>query len=100
MTGIPFYFFAKPVIGVQAASLIMVGIMLPFFFVGMYEKDGFPAEKLLYHVIRQKFLLPGIRPYKSENVYRKMEREDQIRKEVALLEDKAVRRNNKIFHEA
>ena len=30
--GIPFYIFTKDVIGTQAAALIMVAIMLPFFF--------------------------------------------------------------------
>ena len=88
-TGLPFYYFMKPVIGIEAASLLMVGIMLPFFFVGMFEKDGFPAEKHLFHVIRQKILYPGIRPYKSENTYRKIEKEEEMRREVAYLEEKA-----------
>ena len=60
--GIPFYIFTKDIIGTQASVLIMVAVMLPFFFLAMYEKDGFPAEKILYFMIRQKFLTPGIRP--------------------------------------
>lgn len=66
ITGVPLYFLTKGVLGTQAAALIMVGVMLPFFFLAMYERDGFPAEKLLYFMIRQKMLTPGIRPYKSE----------------------------------
>ena len=89
LVGLPFYFFTKPVRGIQAASLLMVVIMLPFFFFGMFEKDGFPAEKVLYHILRQKVLRPGIRPYRTDNAYRKIEKEDMIRKEVALLEEKA-----------
>ena len=85
----PFYFFTKPVIGIQAASLLMVGIMLPFFFVGMFERDGFPAEKILYFMIRQKFLTPGIRPYKSENLYNQLEEQEKMKKEVRYLEAKA-----------
>lgn len=92
LVGLPFYFFAKPVIGIQAATMIMVGLVLPFFFIGMYEKDGFPAEKILFHVIRQKILFPGIRPYRSDNTYRKIEKENRLRKEVAELEEKSQKR--------
>ena len=46
--------------------------MMPFFFLAMYEKDGFPAEKVLYFMIRQKFLVCGIRPYQIENMYQKL----------------------------
>ena len=67
----------------------MVGAMLPFFFLAMYEKDGFPAEKILYFMLRQKVLTPGIRPYKSENLYKQLEEREKIRKEVCFLEQKA-----------
>lgn len=93
--GIPFYIFTKNVIGTQASALLMVVIMLPFFFLAMYEKDGFPAEKILYFMIRQKLLTPGIRPYKSENLYRKLEEKEQMEKEVRYLEAKAANRQTK-----
>ena len=80
--GIPFYLVTKGVLCTQASALIMVALMLPFFFLAMYEKDGFPAEKILYFMLRQKILTPGIRPYKSENLYKK--------KEVRYLEEKAA----------
>ena len=67
----------------------MVAVMLPFFFLAMYEKDGFPAEKILYFMIRQKFLTPVIRPYKSENIYRRLEETERIKEEVRKLEEKA-----------
>ena len=44
VTGIPLYFLTKGLIGTSAASLLMMGAMLPFFFFAMYEKNGFPAE--------------------------------------------------------
>ena len=91
--GIPLYFLTKGVLGTQAAALIMVGAMLPFFFLAMYTKDGFPAEKVLYFMIRQKLLTPGIRPYKSENLYEQLEEYERIRKEVRYLEAKAGRKN-------
>ena len=89
ITGVPLYFLTKGVLGTQAAVLIMVGVMLPFFFLAMYERDGFPAEKLLYFMIRQKMLTPGIRPYKSENLYEQLEEREKIKKEVRYLEEKA-----------
>jgi len=89
ITGVPLYFLTKGVLGTQAGALIMVGVMLPFFFLAMYERDGFPAEKLLYFMIRQKMLTPGIRPYKSENLYEQLEEREKIKKEVRYLEEKA-----------
>lgn len=91
--GIPFYIFTKGVIGTQASALIMVALMLPFFFLAMYEKDGFPAEKILYFMLRQKILTPGIRRYKSENLYRQLEEKERMKKEVRYLEEKAAGRN-------
>ena len=88
--GIPFYLVTKGVLGTQASALIMVAIMLPFFFLAMYEKDGFPAEKILYFMIRQKLLTPGIRPYKSENLYKQLEEGERLKKEVRYLEEKAA----------
>lgn len=88
--GVPFYLMAKGTLGTQAAALIMVALMLPFFFLAMYEKDGFPAEKVLYFMLRQKILTPGIRPYRSENLYKKLEEREKIKKEVRYLEEKAA----------
>lgn len=89
VVGVPLYFLTKGVLGTEAAALIMVGAMLPFFFLAMYTKDGFPAEKILYFMVRQKILTPGIRPYRSENLYEKLEERERIRKEVRCLEQKA-----------
>lgn len=90
VVGIPFYLVTKGVLGTQGAALIMVAIMLPFFFLAMYEKDGFQAEKILYFMVRQKYLMPGIRPYKSENLYKQLEEREKMEKEVRDLEQKAA----------
>jgi hypothetical protein len=67
--GIPAYILTRGAIGNSAAALLMIGVMLPLFFLAMYEKDGRPAEKLLRDYIRCRFLWPGTRPYKTENLY-------------------------------
>ena len=78
VTGIPLYFLTKGLIGTSAASLLMMGAMLPFFFFAMYEKNGFPAEKILYFMLRQKILTPGIRPYRSENLYKQLDEKEKF----------------------
>ena len=74
--GAPVYFAARGAIGNSAAILIMIGLMLPFFFLAMYEKDGQPAEIVLRNFIRAK-LWPDKRPYKTENLYKYLEEESK-----------------------
>ena len=38
----------------------------------MYEKDGLPFEKVVANIIRQKFICPAVRPYKTENFYQEI----------------------------
>lgn len=67
--GIPAYLFMRNIIGNSMAVLLMIGLMLPFFLLGMFEKDGQPAEKVMRNIIRTKFW-PAIRIYKTENLYK------------------------------
>ena len=67
--GVPAYIFTRGAIGNSAAALLMIGLMLPLFFLAMYEKDGMPAEKVLKNIARARFVWPGKRPYKTENLY-------------------------------
>ncbi len=92
LVGIPLYLVMRNVIGTEAAAMLMVAVMLPFFFVAMFQRDGFPAEKYLYLMLRQKFLLPGIRRYRSEDVFRRLEDRERMGKEVEYLENKRAER--------
>ena len=67
--GLPTYLLTRGALGNSAAMLLMIGLMLPFFFFAMYEKDGLPLEKVLKNIIRICFLYPRVRPYKTENFY-------------------------------
>ena len=89
ITAAPTYYFSRNTVGTSCAALLLMLVAMPFFFFAMYSKDGFPAEKILMFMIRQKFLTPGIRPYKSENLYAKLEEKERIRKEVNYLEEQA-----------
>jgi hypothetical protein len=72
--GIPTYIFTRGAIGNSPAVLLMMGLMLPLFFLAMYEKDGMPCEIILRNIIRTRFLWVGKRPYKTENLYEIMEK--------------------------
>lgn len=76
--GLPTYLFTKDVIGNSTAVLLMIGLMLPFFFLAMFEKDDQPAEKILRNIIRARWFFPAKRPYKTENFYSVIEKEGKI----------------------
>ena len=84
--GLPAYLLSRGSIGNSAAMFLMIGLMLPFFFLAMYERDGLPLEKVARNILRAKFLRSGPRPYKTENIYAPftlrgaMEKEDAIAK--------------------
>ena len=67
----------------------MIVIMLPLFFLAMYERDGQPLEVIARHFIETKFIRPKIRPYRTDNYYRTLERQAWAEEEVA----KIVRRH-------
>jgi len=69
ITGIPTYIFTRGFLGNSAGALLMITIMLPFFFLGIYEKDGMPAEIIMRNIVRTRYIWPGKRPYKTENLY-------------------------------
>jgi len=74
--GIPTYIFTRHAIGNSAAMFVMIALMLPFFFVAMYERDGLPAEKVARNIIRAVFVRPGARPYKTDNFYAILSKEE------------------------
>lgn len=69
LVGVPLFFLLRDSGSNSAATLGMMAVMLPAFFLGMYQKNGQPAEKLLMHYIRARFLRPKVRPYKTNNYY-------------------------------
>lgn len=69
VVGVPLYLLTRKAIGNSAALLLMLAVMLPAFLLAMYERDGLPLEKVLYNILRVKYLRPGVRPYRTENNY-------------------------------
>nr|WP_308624656.1 PrgI family protein [uncultured Eisenbergiella sp.] len=77
LVGLPTYFFSRTAIGNSAAVLLMIGLMMPFFFVAMYERDGQPAEKILKNMLRHR-MWPQQRLYKTENFYKALSKKEGL----------------------
>ena len=78
LVGIPTYIFTRGSIGNEAAVMLMIVLMLPFFLFGIFEKDGQPLEKVLGHFIRARFICPQARPYRTENFYAAVGRQKEV----------------------
>jgi hypothetical protein len=73
--GLPAYIGARGALGNELSAILMIAVMLPLFMLAMFEKDGQPAEKIARNFARAKLLWPGVRPYKTENLYAYLEGE-------------------------
>ena len=69
------------------SGIFMVLVMLPFFFLAMYEKDGLPCEAILFNYIRFTFS-DQVRTYQTNNYYRQLEELSDYDKEVKSVETK------------
>jgi hypothetical protein len=65
--GIPTYIFLRGGLGNTFAALLMIAVMLPFFFLAMYEKDGQTAEVIICNIICARYFFPQVRIYQTEN---------------------------------
>ena len=81
LMGVQVYFWLKEITVTNVASLGMMAVMMPLFFVAMYEKNGQPLEVILHHFIQANFVRPKVRPYKTKNYYRLLEeqREEEVK---------------------
>lgn len=60
----------------------MVFVMLPFFLLAMFERNGQPLEKVARNMVNVLFLRPKRRPYMTNNFYTALERQDKLDREV------------------
>ncbi len=60
----------------------MVFVMLPFFLLAMFERNGQPLEKVARNMANVLFLRPKRRPYMTNNFYTALERQDKLDREV------------------
>lgn len=80
--GVPLFFLTKGALGTTTAALCMILVMLPFFLFAMYEKNGQPLEKIIRNIVQVSFIRPKERPYKTNNFYSAVVRQEKLDKEV------------------
>lgn len=84
LVGVPSFFLLKLIGSTSMAAMGMMVLMMPFFFLAMYEKHGQPLEVFLGHFIRANFIRPKVRPYKTDNYYSALIRQAQVEEEVNI----------------
>ena len=82
LMGVPAFFMVKSVASGYTAAMVMMIVMMPMFFLAMYEKNGQPLEIFLGHFIEANFTRPKVRPYKTNNYYAVLKKQAQLEKEV------------------
>ena len=82
LLGVPSFFLIKQFAAVSAAAIGMMVIMMPFFFLAMYERNGQHLEVILRHFIEATFIRPKVRPYQTDNYYAILHRQAVAEKEV------------------
>ena len=87
--GVPLFFLCKSFMNTSVAAIIMIIVMLPFMLMAMYEKNGQPLEKIVRNIVQVCFLRPKQRPYKTNNFYSVLERQEKLDKEVYRIVRKA-----------
>ena len=92
LVGVPLFFLLRKPLGNSSATMCMILVLLPFFLLAMYEKNGQPLEKVLANILRVCFFRPKQRPYRTNNFYAVIARQDKLDKEVHRI----VYRNQKL----
>ncbi|MCF0127486.1 MAG: PrgI family protein [Pseudobutyrivibrio sp.] len=77
--GLPVFFLIKATgVNISVATMGMMAVMMPAFFLAMFEKNGQPLEKIGKQYIEAIFVRPKVRVYRTNNYYKLIE---QIGKE-------------------
>lgn len=79
---VPLFFLCKTFMSTTVAAILMILTLLPFMLMAMYEKNGQPLEKIVRNIVQVCFLRPKQRPYKTNNFYSVLERQENLDKEV------------------
>lgn len=85
LIGVPTFFLIRRTGNTSLAALGMMAVMMPLFFIAMFEKNGEPLEVLLTHFIQAQFIRPKIRIYQTENDYAALMRQALAEKEAEAI---------------
>ena len=95
LIGVPVFFLLKSSGNLSLAALGMMAVMLPLFFLAMYEKDGQPLEVVAKPFYEAEFKRPKIRPYQTNNYYALLEKQYDAEMEVMQIVQKAENADGK-----
>jgi hypothetical protein len=97
LIGVPSFFLIKQIAPINTAVMCMMLIMMPMFFLALYEKNGEPLEVIIQHFIKAIIVRPKERPYKTDNYYAALERLAKAQKEIKKITEggKAVDKSRK-----
>lgn len=93
--GVPTFFLLKNIGNSTFAAMGMMIVMMPLFFFAMYEKNGQPLEVFLHHFIQATFIRPKIRPYKTDNYYAALMRQEKVEKEVEKIVSESEKKRHR-----
>ena len=85
LIGVPLYFLTRSILPKSLSLLLMILVMMPFFLLAMYEKNGQPLEAVARHVIDTRFRRAKKRPYKTNSLYAALEKQAALNKEVKAI---------------
>ena len=77
LIGVPLFFLTKNALPGSMATFLMIFAMMPFFALGLYEKNGEPLEAVLRHIIESR--------YQTQNIYALLEKQAQLENEVKAI---------------
>ena len=80
--GLPVFFLTRNALGLSGALLLMMFLMMPFLFAAFYKHNDEYFEKYIGHLLQTVFIRTKDRPYKTDNFYEILERQDRLEKEV------------------
>ncbi len=82
LIGVPVFFLLKKSGNLSFAALGMMAVMLPLFFLAMYERDGQPLEVVAKHFYEARFKRSKTRPYQIKNYYALLMKQVDVEMEV------------------
>lgn len=95
LMGLPLFFLLRGSVPTSAAALVMIFAMLPGLLFGLYEKHGQPLEVVIGQIVRNRFLMPKVRPYQTNNLYAALERQHRMEMEVKAIVQKGNHKRKK-----
>lgn len=91
VVGITWYLLTKEWMGTTMAASVMILIMLPFFLLAIYERDGRYLEQFIKIAVTWRWKTSRIRMYRTRNIWATAE--EMLKEEKVMKTDEDQRRD-------